>query len=100
MTKEHLRSHTGLRGIAALIVAPVHMYCDEFVQGFDKFILPFLNSVFAVDVFFVLSGFILPFVYHNQEGTMNSSLITSSKILQGNGLQNSAKGVKPPLPKL
>lgn len=73
MNKEHLRSDTELRGIAALMVAPVHMYCDEFVQGFDASVLPLLNSVFAVDVFFVLSGFILPYVYHNHDGTMNST---------------------------
>jgi peptidoglycan/LPS O-acetylase OafA/YrhL len=73
MAKEHLRSHTGLRGIAALMVAPVHMYCDEFVNGFDRAVLPFLNSVLAVDVFFVLSGFILPFVYHDSGGNMNAS---------------------------
>ena len=73
MAKEHLRSHTGLRGIAALMVAPVHMYCDEFVANFDRTVLPFLNSVLAVDVFFVLSGFILPYVYHDSEGNMNTS---------------------------
>jgi len=73
MAKEHLRSHTGLRGIAALMVAPVHMYCDEFVSGFDRAVLPFLNSVLAVDVFFVLSGFILPFVYHDTTGRMNAT---------------------------
>jgi hypothetical protein len=31
MAKKHLRSHTGLRGIAALMVAPVHMYRDDWL---------------------------------------------------------------------
>jgi peptidoglycan/LPS O-acetylase OafA/YrhL len=47
------------------------MYCDEFVAEFDQAILPLLNSVLAVDVFFVLSGFILPFVYHDSAGRMS-----------------------------
>ena len=55
------------------MVAPVHMHCDEFVPNFDRTVLPFLNSVLAVDVFFVLSGFILPFVYHDSGGNMNTS---------------------------
>ena len=70
---DHLRSHTGLRGVAALMVAPVHMYCDEFVAGFDRTVLPFLNSVLAVDVFFVLSGFIIPYVYLDSRGLMNAT---------------------------
>lgn len=72
MAKIHLDSHTGLRGIAALMVAPVHMYCDKFVNGFEACVLPFLNSALAVDVFFILSGFILPYVYHTYDGKMNS----------------------------
>lgn len=43
----------------------------EFVAGFDRTILPLLNSVLAVDVFFVPSGFILPFVYHDAAGRMS-----------------------------
>lgn len=72
MAMEHLRSHTGLRGFAALTVAPVHMYCEKIFIDFDKYVLPFFNAAFAVDIFFVLSGFILPYVYHKENGEMNS----------------------------
>jgi peptidoglycan/LPS O-acetylase OafA/YrhL len=69
---EHLKAHTGLRGIAALVVAPIHMYCEVFVKGFDRTIMPWLNGMLAVDIFFILSGFILPYVYCNDSTAMKN----------------------------
>jgi peptidoglycan/LPS O-acetylase OafA/YrhL len=65
---DHLKAHTGLRGVAAMTVAPIHMYCEVFVPGFDTHVMPWLNGFLAVDIFFMLSGFILPYVYFTGVG--------------------------------
>jgi len=61
--RQEIRSHTGLRGIAALFVVGYH---QKFVAGYK---LPFEHVMFGraylmVDLFFVLSGFIISYVYH------------------------------------
>lgn len=60
-----IRSHTGLRGIAASSVFMFHLYELEGLKwGLNiKFFLPFLWGGPAVDLFFILSGFILNYVY-------------------------------------
>lgn len=59
-----IRSHTGLRGIAALLVVIFHFRDD--LHGFadpDGYTGFFATSYVFVDLFFVLSGFILALVY-------------------------------------
>jgi len=57
--------HTGLRGIAALCVFITHLGSEQQITlGFNQRLLwPFYWSDFAVDLFFILSGFILNWVY-------------------------------------
>jgi peptidoglycan/LPS O-acetylase OafA/YrhL len=62
--KDHLYAHTGLRGLAALMVAPLHMQTQQFLG--DELYLDLENFLFilpSVDLFFMLSGFILAYVY-------------------------------------
>ena len=64
MRKEHIKAHTGLRGIAAAVVALLHMHFTD-IAPLDIW-RPFMHIVVAwypVDVFFMLSGFILGYVY-------------------------------------
>lgn len=58
-----LRAHTGLRGLAALVVMLEHLKLGYFFPGFDA-VRRFLFPGISVDLFFVLSGFILCYVYH------------------------------------
>jgi peptidoglycan/LPS O-acetylase OafA/YrhL len=60
-------SHTGLRGIAAMSVFLAHMY-DNQKNGIFEFI-KWHNH--AVDLFFILSGFILFWVYFRGASTIN-----------------------------
>jgi len=57
--------HTGLRGIAAFCVFMTHLGSEQQITlGFNQQLLhPFYWSDFAVDLFFMLSGFILNWVY-------------------------------------
>lgn len=70
-------SHTGLRGIAALCVFVGHIYSTE-AQNWglqESFFRLFLWGGEAVDLFFILSGFILNYVYlsgHNPRVAWNS----------------------------
>jgi peptidoglycan/LPS O-acetylase OafA/YrhL len=50
-------SHTGLRGIAATLVFVVHLHYGAIMGGF------WFLSPYPVDLFFILSGFILNWVY-------------------------------------
>lgn len=64
MRKEHIKAHTGLRGVAAAVVALLHMHFADIIPH-DIF-GPFVSIVvgwYPVDVFFMLSGFILGYVY-------------------------------------
>jgi peptidoglycan/LPS O-acetylase OafA/YrhL len=60
-----IHSHTGMRGVAALCVFITHLGCEQAITlGFNQqFLLPFYWSDMAVDLFFILSGFILNWVY-------------------------------------
>src|SRR5919107_5391511 len=59
-----IRAHTGIRGIAALLVVTYH---QEFGSGyklpFELSTNVFRRSYLMVDLFFVLSGFIISYVY-------------------------------------
>ena len=64
MQKEHIQAHTGLRGIAAALVALFHMHYEDLIP--NHLWNPFMSvaaSWYPVDVFFMLSGFILGYVY-------------------------------------
>jgi peptidoglycan/LPS O-acetylase OafA/YrhL len=58
-------SHTGLRGIAALLVVAYH---QQFAPGYrlpiETATSVFHRSYLMVDLFFILSGFIISYVYH------------------------------------
>jgi peptidoglycan/LPS O-acetylase OafA/YrhL len=59
-------SHTGLRGIAAMSVVLMHIYGAHSTAGWklDHRIFQFFQwGDYAVDLFFILSGFILNWVY-------------------------------------
>jgi peptidoglycan/LPS O-acetylase OafA/YrhL len=61
--RREIRSHTGLRGVAALLVVGYH---QQFGGGYR---LPletglFRRSYLMVDLFFILSGFVLSYVYN------------------------------------
>ena len=62
-----IRSHTGLRGIAALLVVAYH---QQFTQGYrlpiETATLLFKRSYLMVDLFFILSGFVLSYVYRDR----------------------------------
>jgi len=72
-------SHTGLRGIAAMIVFFYHVYSSEGMGknigwNLDYRVFRFcLSGWLAVDLFFVLSGFILNWVYLSNEEGLNWS---------------------------
>ncbi len=60
----HLRSHTGLRGVAALMVIPLHLNLDRLNSDLRiELIEKYFRGDIAVDLFFILSGFILRYVY-------------------------------------
>ena len=75
--KRDLPQFTGLRGIAALLVLFYHVRNTHDIDLTFGFIDPLSKfGVLGVDVFFVLSGFILSFVYGEMfsEGVTRKSL--------------------------
>lgn len=65
MRAEPIIGHTGLRGIAALCVFIHHLHLDRWFPNTPFQFVAFLASWpgYAVDLFFILSGFILGHVY-------------------------------------
>jgi len=65
MSSKIIYSHTGLRGIAAVVVLMTHLTVEQKVsEGLNSPILSIFNwPNQAVDLFFILSGFILNWVY-------------------------------------
>ena len=63
----HIESHTALRGIAALTVVGYHLP-SILPEGSlaAPLLAPFSRAYLAVDLFFVLSGFVLTYVYGRQ----------------------------------
>jgi peptidoglycan/LPS O-acetylase OafA/YrhL len=71
----HLHALTGLRGIAAWWVALYH-FRFEFPAGMPGWALPIVSRGYlAVDLFFILSGFILALNYANKVGTLESGAV-------------------------
>jgi peptidoglycan/LPS O-acetylase OafA/YrhL len=61
MQKTEILSFTGLRGLAAIYVMAYHY---QFFQGADSVIRRFMqHGYLAVDIFFVLSGFVMAMTY-------------------------------------
>jgi peptidoglycan/LPS O-acetylase OafA/YrhL len=60
-----IKSHTGLRGIAATVVFIVHLFVAEISKTH------WFLSFYSVDLFFVLSGFILYWVYIGNKSRIN-----------------------------
>ena len=64
-------SHTGLRGLAALYVVVFHtLLTDKFPEK-NAFHYFFSFGVYSVDLFFILSGFILNWVYGGKRAQIN-----------------------------
>ena len=81
-SRREIYSHTGLRGIAAICVFLTHMYIglakdwqlDYHVFRFFDFASP------AVDLFFILSGFILNWVYLSNSKSINWSSYLKARV--------------------
>lgn len=60
-----IRAHTGLRGVAALLVVAYHQQLGgSYKLPFETATGLFRRSYLMVDLFFVLSGFIISYVYN------------------------------------
>jgi len=64
-TTERYHVLDGVRGIAAIVVMLSHFTAQEF-RLFGHPIVPFAESALAVDLFFVLSGFVLSHAYEDR----------------------------------
>jgi len=64
MTRSEIKAHTGLRGLAAFNVMLGHIGMDYFFPGIHLLPYYFLFGNQAVDLFFMLSGFILCYSYY------------------------------------
>ncbi|HEX8413476.1 MAG TPA: acyltransferase [Sphingomicrobium sp.] len=67
ITLTEIRSHTGLRGIAALLVVAYHLQYSPNHLSIEDASSFLRRSYLMVDLFFILSGFILYYVYDNKE---------------------------------
>ena len=64
---QHINSHTGLRGFLALSVTALHLNIDLIFPAFsDKNLSSWFNGALCVDLFFVLSGFVLCVIYEEK----------------------------------
>ncbi len=62
MTRRHIRSHTALRGIAALLVVLYHLHFgSSFHFGWEQATPFFTKGYLWVDLFFILSGFVIAY---------------------------------------
>ena len=71
MSQEEIRTLTGLRGVAAVAVMVDHLAKLEFDASFPLDMLP--HMYLAVDMFMVLSGFILAMTYGERLGIVPSA---------------------------
>jgi len=63
MRAAHIQNLTGLRGFAALSVLLLHIRYGDLANAYGYFAFLFQTRGLGVDVFFVLSGFILAYVH-------------------------------------
>ncbi|MDP0490314.1 MAG: acyltransferase family protein, partial [Verrucomicrobiota bacterium JB023] len=63
VNRPHILCQTGIRGLAALSVVPSHLGLKYMFPESGATIAGFFPSGIAVNFFFVLSGFILCYVY-------------------------------------
>ena len=61
-----IRVHAGIRGVLALIVLPLHLNLDLLFEGYESLAERFFIGSFAVDVFFLLSGYIIAKLYFDR----------------------------------
>ncbi len=78
-----IRSHTGLRGVAALFVLFRHLQLFGPHLPFEDATLIFARSYLMVDLFFILSGFIITYVYSRQVGpNMNYRSFMTKRLIR------------------
>ncbi|MBK1833419.1 acyltransferase family protein [Roseibacillus ishigakijimensis] len=75
---QHILSQTGIRGLAALLVIPSHLGLGTTLPEWEGAVVPFCSAATAVNVFFVLSGFVLCYVYQADEERNEGRLIGCS----------------------
>lgn len=63
-----IRSHVGLRGIAALLVVAYHLQYRPGHLTVEDYTSFFQRSYLMVDLFFILSGFIMAYVHRVSDG--------------------------------
>ncbi|PTT27680.1 acyltransferase [Pseudomonas sp. HMWF021] len=63
MRAVHIQNLTGLRGFAALSVLLLHIRYGDLANAYGDFAFLFQTRGLGVDVFFILSGFILAYVH-------------------------------------
>jgi peptidoglycan/LPS O-acetylase OafA/YrhL len=69
MRTAHIQNLTGLRGFAALSVLLLHIRYGELSNAYGHFAFLFKTRGLGVDVFFILSGFILAYVHGKDFGS-------------------------------
>lgn len=75
MPKENISSLTALRGIAAMMIVLFHLsayLAPQIGTSIAPYSAFLLNSYLWVDSFFLLSGFIITYVYHNRCFSLNN----------------------------
>jgi peptidoglycan/LPS O-acetylase OafA/YrhL len=82
MKRAEFHTLTGLRGLAALWVLVYHYIARNHVPDLKSFIPLFQTGYLGVDLFFVLSGFVLAHTYRD---TASASLSAYGQFLR-NGL--------------
>ncbi len=66
--RREIQSHTAIRGIAAFLVVAYHLQFDGHLLGVETASTFFRRSYLFVDLFFILSGFIISYVNQADRG--------------------------------
>ncbi len=78
-SKPHYQILDGLRGVAALMVIWYHVFEAFATSPFDQ---KFNHGYLAVDFFFVLSGFVIGYVYDDRWGKMNKKEFFKRRLIR------------------
>jgi len=78
-TRQHYEILDGLRGVAALIVVIFH-FMEMFITDYSKNFAG--HGFLAVDFFFCLSGFVIPYAYDNRIDRMGLKEFFKSRIIR------------------